>query len=231
MESLQKKSGGTNFFHNIKIAGFDFDDTLVDEQYAIKRRWQKVLREYAIPELEKEFFKVYEQRGPAYRFHLDEALQNLQIGHLKNKILLKLRHTWDDELLYDGALELFAMLKQKGIAVGIITNGRRDYQEGRIKKAGIFHLMDFIFYGNGTKEQKPDEATVKGLGALFGNSSLTGPEEFCFVGNDFQYDIEGMLDFGAKACWITSESATSGIEGFIIAESINNLFAQWKKAL
>lgn len=231
MEPLQKKSGDTDFFHNIKMAGFDFDDTLVDEQYAIKRRWQKVLEEYAMPELKQEFFKVYEKRGPVYRFHLDETLHNLHKGRLKNEILLKLRQTWDDELLCDGALELIAMLKQKGIAVGIITNGRQDYQEGRIKKAGIFHLMDFIFYGRGIKEQKPDEATLKRLETLFSASSLTGRGEFCFIGNDFQYDIEGMLGWGAKACWITKESVMPGIKGLMKAENINTLLAQWKKAL
>jgi len=202
METLQKTSEHTSFFSGVKAIGFDFDDTLVDEQYFIASRWENVLRAYIFlsKKLKETFFAIYKQQGPSYEFHLDDTLKALHIDRkYKSDILSRLKKETGDELLLGGAMEIVTALKEKGLAIGIITDGRKGRQEKRIKKAGIYDQMDFIYYGAGAKEKKPDKKVMK---EIFEKYHITSPREFLYIGNDFLLDTEGFLAIGAKACLV-----------------------------
>ncbi len=217
-----------DFFKNIKVVGFDFDDTLVDEQYSIKNRWKKTLKEYYFlsSKIEETFFKIYKQKGPLYRFHLNDTLRKLKIDS-KNvkKILSKFLTTRDKELLQDGSFELLDLLKSKNIAVGIITDGKQSYQKERIKKAGIYKFMDFIYYGNGKKEKKPNKKVLK---ELFKSLKIRSPERFLYIGNDFINDIQGMSSVGVRVCWVTKEKFMPKIHRAIKAKNLKELLKYFK---
>lgn len=226
MEKLQKKSENIDFFKEIKVVVFDFDDTLVDEQYFIKTRWEKVLGNYAFlsKKLKETFFDIYRQKGPQYPFHLDDALEKLHIdSKYKREILASLKKETGDELLLGGAMEIITALKEKGLSVGIITDGQRARQEKRIKKAGIYDQMDFIYYGVGAKEKKPDKKVMK---EIFEKYHITSPREFLYIGNDFLLDIEGFLAIGAKGCLVGKEEDPPAHPNLIIVKSVKEL---WKK--
>jgi len=218
------KSENTEFLKGITVVGFDFDDTLVDERHSIKKRWQKVLQHYSFlsPKLEKTFFKICQEKGPSYKFHLDDALSKLKIEKKnKNKILFELRKTVSNsELLLKGALELLKELKKKDMKVGIITDGKKSSHEERIKRAGIYKFMDFIYYGNGKKEKKPNRKKLEGLMRLCGEKF---PNNFLYVGNDFKNDIKGMLDVGIMACWVTQEKSTSQTAKLLKVKNLREL--------
>lgn len=205
MAKSLKKSGSTEFLKEIKVISFDFDNTLVDEQYSIKKRWQKVLRDYGFlsPDLEKKFFEIYSKKGPDYKFHLDDTLAELKIGKkFKEEILLELRKTFEDEKLLDGAKDLLKSARKTGFKMGIITNGKQSYQEGRIKKAGIYEYFDFIIYGKGKKDKKPAKEMLESLNKYLNKISAKFPEEFLYIGDDFKKDIEGFLKLGVRICWV-----------------------------
>lgn len=211
------------FFKDIKIVGFDFDDTLVNEQYFIKTRWEKVLKKYSFiaPRLEKIFFKIYSRKGPSYKFHLDDALKELNTElKIKERILSELRKANGDEMLLKGATYIVKTLKNRGFKVGIITDGTSLRQEKRIKKTGLYKFMDFIFYGNSNEEKKPNKKVIK---EIFGKFKIKSPEQFLYVGNDFFADIKGMLSIGTKACWVTNKRSVSNNPNLIKVKDLNEL--------
>lgn len=197
-----------NFLKGIKVAGFDFDGLLVDEEYSIKKRWQKVLNKYSYlsPDIGKTFFRIYENKGPSYKFHLNDALAELKIDRgIAKEIISNFLSARSDELLFEHSLEILRLLKKNKIIIGIITDGRKSYQEERIKNAGVYNFMDFIYYGNGNKEIKPTAEMLDSLYKLFDRFSIKSFNQFLYVGHDFESDVSGMLLAGAKVCWITEE--------------------------
>lgn len=214
---------GENFFKDIRIIGFDFDNTLVDEQYFIKTRWEKVLKKYSriLPGLKKTFFKIYSQKGTSYKFHLDDAFEELNgDAKVKQRILSELRKTSGDELLLKGAIELIGIIKEKGLKIGIITDGARQRQKKRIKNTGLYKFMDFIYYGSGMKEKKPNKKVIE---EIFKRFKINFPRQFLYIGNDFITDIEGMLSIGAKACWVTRGKSNPGFKGLIKVKNLKEL--------
>lgn len=214
---------------NIKVVGFDFDDTLVDEQYSIKKRWQKVLGEFPhlSSRLGKVFFKIYKKRGPLYKFHVNDTLRELGIGqNITEEIMEKFLSSTGDELLMKGASELLKFLKEKRVIIGIITDGKQSYQEGRLKRAGIYDCMDFIYYGLGKREQKPAKGVLEDIISRFSIKSL---DEFLFVGNDYINDVEGMLSSGAKTCLVPRDKWVSRKVGLLVVENLKELLNIFKK--
>jgi len=215
------------FFGNIKVVGFDFDNTLVDENYSIKRRWQKVLREYSYlsSDLEGTFFKIYECRGYTYKFHLNDTMSELKLDErFIKEIVAKFLTTRDDELLLEGSLELLKFLTGKNIKVGIITDGKQSLQEERIKKAGIYKFMDFIYYGD--QKQKPHTRAFKQCFKLF---PLKSPEQFLYVGNDFIRDVQSVSSLGTKACWITNEKYLQTMPNIIKTQNFKELLKYFRE--
>src|SRR3989344_4686207 len=137
------------FFKNIKVIGFDFDDTLVNEQYYITTKWKAVLKRYSSLslDLEKTFFKIYQEKGSSYKFHLDDTLHTLRIDiKYRDRILSEFKENKGEERLLAGVIEFLKMVKYNGLRVGIITDGKESRQKERIKKAKelgfITHLLD-----------------------------------------------------------------------------------------
>jgi len=219
-------SPAAKLFNGVKVVGFDFDDTLVNEQYSMKKRWERVLKEYSsvFPKIEDTFFKIYRQKGPSYGFHLDDTLGALKINIThKDKILSRLMETHGDELVFDGADYLLELLKNKGLKIGIITNGTQSRQEVRIKKTGIYKFMDFILYGRGVKERKLNAENLEDIKKHFKRFNVDSFGEFLYVGNDFALDIEGMLSMGAKACWVTNKKSNFNNDKLIVVKNLKEL--------
>jgi len=181
----------------------EFHDTLVDEKYSIRQRWQKVLSQYSFlsPDLEKTFFEVYRQKGPSYKFHVNDTLKKIKIDQkFAKEIISKFLKVKAKEMLLDGSTEILEFLKSKNIRVGILTNGIKSHQENRIKRTGLYDYMDFIYYGD--EEKKPQKELFLKCLSSFNQDS---PEKFLYVGDDPINDINGATSIGARACWITKE--------------------------
>ena len=190
-------------FKKINYVGFDFDNTLVDENYSIRSRWEIVLENYSdlSPKLRETFFKILQKKGLKYKFHLNEALKELNLDQgLIKKMVAEFLKTRGKELLLPGSVELLEFLKNKKIKIGIITNGKKTYQEARIRKAGIENLLDFAYYGN--NYQKPDPKFFQECLKLF---KVRRFQEFLYVGDDYLEDIESPRSLGIRTCWISSQ--------------------------
>jgi len=192
-----------DFFLPIKIVAFDFDQTLVDEVASIRHRWKETLQEFSHihKALEKTFFSIFDAKGPAYKAHLDDTLRELSLpeSHIGPMVDFFRTTRSSKEFVYEHAREVVELLKERGFRIGIITDGLRNYQENRIKSAGLNELCDFIYYGD--DYQKPDPVFFR---SCIEREKIL-PGQFLYVGDHITKDIEGALAVGAKACYIGNE--------------------------
>src|SRR3989344_6167881 len=181
----------------VKIVGFDFDDTLVDEQYSVQGRWKKVLKKYRYlsPILSETFFEVYKIKGFKYKRHINLTLEKLGIDNKFVKpIMDNFLSSHYKEKLIPGVEELLKLLNHKGMKVGIITNGTQEYQEKRIMRAGLTKFLDFVFYAD--KFKKPNPVFLKSCLRKLG---VKNKSEFLYIGNDYLEDIKYTQELGIRS--------------------------------
>ena len=213
-----------SLFKKIKVVGFDFDDTLVDEQHSVQGRWKKVLKKYRYlsPILSKTFFEVYKIKGFKYKRHINLTLEKLGIDNKFVKpIVDDFLSSHYEEKLMPGTEDLLKLLINKGLKVGIITNGNQEYQEMRIIRAGLAKFLDFVFYAD--KLKKPDPAFLENcLKQIDVHNKL----EFLYVGNDYSEDIKCAQEAGIKSCLI-GKKVSSG--NYISVEELKDLSKLFRK--
>src|SRR3989344_3840636 len=211
------------FLKTIRVIAFDVDKTLIDESFSLRRRWQKTLVKFShlSDKLEETFLSIFDTKGHEYKRHLNDALQELNLPdtHIQSIIGFFKSTKSSEERLYDGVLEVLMLLKKKGFRIGIVTDGLKEYQEHRLKVAGIYDIFDFFYYGD--FHQKPDPAFFR---RCIENEGIK-PHELLYVGDHLAKDIEGALAVGAKTCWI-NEDATKISQDVIAFKTMYN-FHQW----
>jgi putative hydrolase of the HAD superfamily len=98
---------------------------------------------------------------------------------------------------YTGTLAVLGALRDKGLKLGIVTNGRDAFQRSKIEGMGLTKLLDSIVTSGGFGVKKPDlkifPASLKELDV--------GAESAAFVGDDFAADMEPAIELGMLAIW------------------------------
>ncbi len=98
-----------------------------------------------------------------------------------------------------GSQEVFSFCQEKGLALGLITNGPHLHQ---LKKIQALGLHDWI----------PEELTIisgqvgmtkpaEGIFRLMEKRLKLAPEDICYVGDSFENDVVGAKAAGWKAVW------------------------------
>ena len=214
----------SEFLSSIKIVAFDVDQTLINESFSLRRRWEEALGKFShlSDRLAGTFLSIFDAQGPGYKKHLNDALLelNLHDDHIQPIINLFKSTKSREERLYEGVTEMLVFLKKKGFRIGIITDGLKDYQEHRLKVAGIYDFFDFFYYGDA--HQKPDPAFFR---RCIEDEGIE-PCELLYIGNHLDKDIEGARAVGAKACWVSGNEKPVSLEGVISFRTMYN-FYQW----
>lgn len=188
-----------DFWKGLNTIAMDFDDTLVDEEFSILKRWDRVLSKYSFlsRDLKKIFRDIYKEKGKTYKHHIDDLSLKLCFNKkISSKMIDDFHNTpSDEEKVFDGGVELVLFLKSIQFKLGIITNGLKSYQESRIRLSGMYDFFDFVYYGDLNKKPDPNAFTrcIKDL--------KIDVNKFMYIGNDFTEDL-GALDLGIKVCLI-----------------------------
>lgn len=99
--------------------------------------------------------------------------------------------------LIDGAADLLKYLKSKGYLLHIITNGFKEVQNDKLTNSGLSQYFSRIYISEEIKAPKPNieifEYAVK--------SSNARKKSSLVVGDDWESDIEGALNFGIDAVY------------------------------
>jgi len=105
---------------------------------------------------------------------------------------------------YPGAFDVLKTLKESGLKVGIVTNGRDAFQRSKIKGMGITPLVDSIVTSGGFGAKKPDPRIF----AACLSELRVSPQSAAFVGDDFAADMEPAIELGMLAIWKSAEHSS-----------------------
>lgn len=215
------------FLSGVQFVGFDFDNTLVDEKYSIKKKWERVLQNYLYlaEDLSKIFFEIYEKKELNYKFHLDDTFEALGISKKLIPTIVSefLATESQEEKLLEGALELITLLKKKRIKVGILTKGTESYQKNRIRQSGLETYVDFVQYGD--TYQKPDPMSFK---IFMDELGVENPSKLLYIGDDMDYDIIPASSLDIKTCIVGMKKLKTDLKNTIQVTSLKELLNYFK---
>jgi putative hydrolase of the HAD superfamily len=181
-----------------KNSGFAFDTIFKDQGFDISLeeflniyipRNQHYWKLYQVNQISHEDLRYYRLKDvfDAMSFEVsDEVIHKLSDDYIK--YLPEYNH------LFDGAIELLDYLKPN-YQLHIITNGFSNVQDKKLKNSNIGHYFDTLTNSESAGQKKPNPIIFDY--AL--NVAKASKEESIMIGDSFEADILGALDFGIDA--------------------------------
>ena len=186
---------------------FDLDDTLIDRNRMF-RNWatdfmiaHSVSDETSIKDAIEDLVR-FERRGATPR---DEVFSHfvIKLEQAGQKILTKeIAQSYEKDyrrytVVFDDTMDTLCALKNGGYRLGIITNGRTVLQSEKIKRAKLEPQMDIILVSEAVGYAKPDPRIFQ----LAAERLNYKPQNCLYVGDRFEWDIEGPLSAEMQACF------------------------------
>ena len=199
----------------IRAALFDLDETLLARRDSLLAfLWSQWDKELSVQTVGKaaftERFLALDDNGRVWKdavyaqmvaeFSLAVPADTLLSGYIQNFPRFA--------RLFPGAREALLALRDKTIALGIISNGRHDFQMSVIDALGLRPLMDVILISESEKLRKPDPKIFHRALAKLGVSA----GQAVFVGDNPIADIEGARTAGMKTLWFQTAAFSSPID-------------------
>ncbi|MCH3880851.1 YjjG family noncanonical pyrimidine nucleotidase [Tenacibaculum aquimarinum] len=222
---------------NIKHVFFDLDHTLWDFDKNSELTFQEVFQELEISIKVNDFLEVYMPINLNYwRLFREEKVSKskLRYGRLKdsfnaleftisdgkiNKIAdLYIEYLPNYNYLLEGTLDLLDYLKSK-YKMHIITNGFDEVQHLKIKKSGLNSYFDKIITSESVGVKKPNPKIFEF--AL--NQANTIPQESIMIGDSYDADVIGALEFGMMAIHCNFKAAENKIGGILSVNSLKQI--------
>ena len=222
------------FKDDIKVIGFDADDTLwINESYYrdAEDRFCEIVSEFAsYKEASLQLFQTEIDNLECYGYGikafilslLETALKisNKQISQDKIEAILNIAKNMINKPveLLDGVEQVLETLHGKGYELIVATKGDLLDQERKLKKSGIekyFHHIEIMSEKKEANYQK-----------LLNHLEII-PEEFLMIGNSVKSDILPILDLGGKAIhipftttWAHEQVNTTDLVSFPVVKNI-----------
>lgn len=194
-----------NQFQNIKVIGFDADDTLwVNETYFrdAELEFAKLLSQFETPnKTDQELFKMEMKNLPLYGYGVKgfvlsmvEMALELSNNSVSNKTINAILDIGKDMInkpveLLDGVEEVLKSLSKKYKLI-VATKGDLLDQERKLEKSGLldyFHHIEVL-----------SEKASSNYSKLLKHLEIK-PSEFLMIGNSLKSDILPLIQIGAKA--------------------------------
>lgn len=187
---------------------FDLDDTLTDRHASLTkyaREFRLAFDEHLHAMSETHLLRVMiaaDASGYAAREDLFGALQ-AQLPWGSVPPLRTLAQHWESgfplaTVARAGALEALLALRERGVLLGIVTNGHIRIQRPKIEHLGLAERVDCVVISEEVGYHKPDARVfARALSSL----GCAG-EEAWFVGDHPRNDIVGAAAAGLKPIWL-----------------------------
>lgn len=172
---------------NVKAIIFDLDDTLVESTVDFPKFKRLVIekivsrgesgQDYDPNETVVATINRYEERMRKAGVSHDEIRRRLaELDRIMDQVEME---KVSDTVALDGAYKLLAMLRQRGIKIGVLTRGCHDYAETALRRTGLDHLVDALECRNSDSKPKPNPEAYLKLAGLLG----VNKDETIFVGD------------------------------------------------
>lgn len=172
---------------------FDLDDTLYPERDYVRSGYRAVAEALGRPEAEQQLWQLFEDGQPAFDVYAagtgDDARRLLEIYRL---------HEPQGIALYPGVRELLAKLREDGLKLGIITDGRPEAQHAKIRVLGLSYLVDDIVITDelgGPQFRKPNDIAFRILQQRW----MLPPETLVYVGDNGTKDFQAPRQLGMQS--------------------------------
>ena len=203
------------------IVLFDLDDTLHDDTYAYQNAAEEVAREVAaehgIDALALKAAYIAEAEGFWHRLSPDDL--KVKLASLRASMwqaaLDSVGMTDNPELaarsaerynayrtkyftLFPGAVELLRALRDRGLKLGIVTNGLSETHREKIALLRISEYFDAVFLSDEVGMVKPDPLLFAHACRQLGGA----PARSAMVGDRYDRDIAGAMKAGLYTIWL-----------------------------
>ncbi|MBU8916924.1 HAD family hydrolase [Bacillus sp. FJAT-29953] len=190
----------------IKALLFDLDGTMLDRdasvqkfignQYERFKKWTgHIPKEIYISRFIELDCRGYVWKDRVYK----ELISELYINNIKWELLLEdyLGNFKNHCVPFPNIISMLEVLKKRRIKLGIITNGKGQFQLDNIRALGIEKFFDTILISEWEGIKKPDpEIFYRALRKL---QVLT--QESIYVGDHPENDVQAARNLGMKAIW------------------------------
>ncbi len=205
---------------NLEVALFDLDDTLHDDTAAFHSAAERVAREVAaehgVDALALKAAYIAEAEGFWHRLTTDQlktrlsgvrqqlwrgalarfGIEDLAIANRSAERYNEYRKKYFT--VFPGAIDALRTLRERGMKLGILTNGFSETHREKIALLQIGELFDAIFIADEVGMLKPDPLLFAHACRQLGAAPMHG----AMVGDRYDRDIRGALDAGLYAVWL-----------------------------
>ena len=179
---------------------FDLDDTLYSEKQYVRSGYKEVAKLLGDEALADRLWAYFENGKPT----IDELLKELGCMGRKEECLEAYLEQIPEIRLYDGVVELIQTLKDRGIKVGIITDGRPVGQRNKIQALGLDSLIDDIIITDelgGTQFRKPCDIAFRIIQRRWGIPF----EQLVYVGDNAEKDFQAPKQLGMRSVFFRNK--------------------------
>jgi len=191
---------------------FDLDETLLDRTMSLAAfladqhaRFGAALGHAPFPLWRGHFLRL-DQRG-----HVNKAIVYPEMlkafGGDPSKVEILLADYQENccrhARAFDGMAALLLVLRQRGMKLGIVTNGETAFQTRHVEALGLADMVDAILISQTEGLRKPDAALFRRAAQKLG----VAPQSCLFVGDNPQADILRAHSAGIQTAWFAGGQA------------------------
>jgi putative hydrolase of the HAD superfamily len=184
---------------------FDLDETLVDRRRSLDiyagELWTDFEGHARVDQMRfVELFHELDGHGRVPRDEFFTSLSQQAFTQLyADTITAHFQETaWLRPLLFDRVTEVIDLLKSRGFATGVVTNGGTASQSAKILNSGLAQHLDAWVISEEFGSRKPDPAIFAEIARRL-NLDI---EASWFIGDDPVLDVWGSSQFGFQAAWL-----------------------------
>lgn len=205
----------------VRAVIFDLDDTLYPEKTYVRSGYRSVAR--MLPQIdncEQKLWDAFLRGKPAIDTVLAEA--GIADEDLKRRCLKTYREHEPEISLYDGAGEMLEQLREMGIKIGIITDGRPDGQRKKLEALGLYPLVDSVLITDelgSERFRKPNDIAFRIMQTRFG----VPYDQMLYVGDNPTKDFQAPRQLGMRWIYFQNRDGLYSTEQFTgdqVADSI-----------
>ena len=211
----------------IKGIIFDFDGTLYDyvkcDNVAIEQLFLKISDEYKIDLNNiKNCYNIInndikQSNNYSNKFnkiiYIKRLIEELKIPIYKINEYIKLYDAIFNSniIIFEGILDLFKLLKEQKIKIGILTNNIFYQQYNKLTQSNLIHFIDVIQSSDECGYEKPNINIFLNI-----QYKMKIPfEHLCIIGDNFNHDIEPAIKLGSIPFYFSQSNKN---------DIINNIF-------
>lgn len=193
-----------NHIDGLSAVVFDLDDTLYSEKEYVRSGYKAVAEMILqVVDAEDKLWNAFEEKKPA----IDTVLKDEGIysEELKERCLSAYRDHKPDIHLYAGAADMLKELRDRGLNIGIITDGRPEGQQRKIYAMGLDTLVDAVIITDelgGQEYRKPCGKAFHLMRDMIGNG---GYGAMCYVGDNIKKDFIAPEELGMRSIWFRNK--------------------------